>query len=47
MHALGRSMLGGKHLCVAVKLEQNDAFILTAYQMSKPAGGRQLWQKKD
>ena len=39
--------VGGKHLCVAVKLEQNDAFILTAYLMSKPAGGRQLWPKKD
>jgi hypothetical protein len=39
--------VGGKHLCVAVKLEQNDAFVLTAYLMSKPAGGRQLWPKKD
>jgi methylphosphotriester-DNA--protein-cysteine methyltransferase len=37
----------GARLCVAVKLEQNDAFILTAYLMSKPAGGRQLWPKKD
>lgn len=39
--------VGGKHLCVAVKLEQNDAFILTAYLMSKPAGGRQLWPRKN
>ena len=40
------TQVGDKHLCVAVKLEQNDAFVLTAYLMSKPAGGRQLWPRK-
>ena len=38
---------GDKHLCVAVKLVDNDAFILTAYLMRKPVGGRQLWPRKD
>ncbi|MGE3424956.1 MAG: hypothetical protein AB7N24_23150 [Dehalococcoidia bacterium] len=40
------TQVGDKHLCVAVKLEQNDAFVLTAYLMSKPAGGRQLWPRR-
>lgn len=39
--------VGDKHLCVAVKLEQNDAFVLTAYLMSRPAGGKQLWPRSD
>jgi len=34
-------------LCVAVKVTKNDAFVLTAYLTSKPAGGRQIWPKKD
>ena len=38
---------GGKHLCVVVKVADNDAFVLTAYLMSKPARGRQLWPKSD
>lgn len=39
--------VGEKHLCVVVKMADNDAFVLTAYLMSKPAGGRQLWPRKD
>ena len=39
--------VGDKHLCVVVKLADNDAFVLTAYLMSRPAGGRQLWPRKD
>ena len=35
--------VGDKHLCVVVKLAQNDAFVLTAYFVNKPVGGRQLW----
>lgn len=38
---------GDKHLCVVVKMADNDAFVLTAYLMSKPAGGKQLWPKSD
>jgi len=39
--------VGDKHLCVVVKLADNDAFVLTAYLMSKPAGERQLWPKRN
>jgi hypothetical protein len=39
--------VGDKHLCVVVKMAENDAFVLTAYLMSKPAGGKQLWPKTD
>ena len=39
--------VGDKHLCVVVKLTDNDTFVLTAYLMSRPAGGRQLWPRKD
>ena len=39
--------VGDKHLCVVVKLADNDAFVLTAYLMTKPAGGRQIWPKSD
>lgn len=39
--------VGDKHLCVVVKVAENDAFVLTAYLMTKPAGGRQLWPKSD
>jgi len=41
------TLVSDKHLCVAVKLEQNDAFVLTAYLMSRPAGGRQRWPRRD
>lgn len=39
------TQVGDKHLCVVVKLAQNDAFVLTAYLVSKPAGGKQIWPK--
>ncbi|MBI3372327.1 MAG: hypothetical protein HY017_11305 [Betaproteobacteria bacterium] len=39
--------VGDKHLCVVVKVADNDAFILTAYLMRQPAGGRQLWPRSD
>lgn len=41
------TMVGDKHLCVVVKMAQNDAFVLTAYLVSKPAGGTQLWPKSE
>ena len=41
------TQVGDKQLCVVVKLADNDAFVLTAYLMTKPAGGRQLWPKRD
>jgi hypothetical protein len=39
--------VGDKHLCVAVKVEDNDAFVLTAFLMRRPMGGRQLWPRKN
>lgn len=41
------TQVGDKHLCVVVKEAENDAFVLTAYLMTRPAGGRQLWPKSD
>lgn len=38
--------VGAKHLCVVVKMADNDAFVLTAYLMTRPAGGKQLWPKR-
>jgi hypothetical protein len=37
--------VGDKHLCVVVKMAQNDAFVLTAYLVSEPVAGKQLWPK--
>ena len=45
-HYLG-TRVGDKHLCVAVKVADNDAFILTAYLVRQPAGGRQLWPRSN
>lgn len=39
------TQVGDKHLCVVVKMAQNDAFVLTAYLITKPVGGKQLWPK--
>lgn len=41
------TQVGDKYLCVVVKLAENDAFVLTAYLMGKPAGGRQLWPTRN
>ena len=41
------SRVGDKHLCVVVKVADNDAFILTAYLVTRPTGGKQLWPKSD
>ena len=41
------TLVGDKHLCVVVKVTDNDAFVLTAYLMSRPAGGRQIWPKSN
>jgi hypothetical protein len=41
------TQVGDKHLCVVVKVADNDAFILTAYLVRQLAGGRQLWPKSD
>lgn len=41
------TQVGDKHLCVVVKVTDNDAFILTAYLARQPVGGRQLWPKRN
>ena len=39
--------VGDKHLCVVVKVADNDAFVLTAYLTTRPAQGKQLWPRSD
>jgi len=41
------TLVGDKHLCVVVRLADNDAFVLTAYLVRKPVGGRQLWPRRN
>lgn len=38
--------VGDKWLCVVVKYELKDAFVLTAYLTNKPKKGEQIWPKK-
>ena len=41
-----QTMVGGKWLCVVVKYEENDAFVVTAYLTDKPKAGEDLWPTK-
>ena len=36
-------MVGGKHLCVVVKVRQEDAFVVTAYLTDRVKKGILLW----
>ena len=38
-----RTMVGGKHLCVVVKVRQEDAFVVTAYLTDRVKKGTLLW----
>ena len=38
--------VGDKFLCVVVRLDDEDAFVLTAYLTDKPKQGEILWQDK-
>jgi hypothetical protein len=38
-----RTMVGGKHLCVVVKILVNDAFVVTAYLTDRVKKGTLLW----
>ncbi len=40
------TLVGDKWLCVVVKYELEDAFVLTAYLTDKPKKGEQLWPSK-
>jgi hypothetical protein len=39
------TLVGGKWLCVVVKYEEDDAFVVTAYLTNKPKAGEDLWPK--
>jgi len=41
-----KTLVGGKWLCVVVKYEQADAFVVTAYLTNKPKAGEDLWPTK-
>jgi hypothetical protein len=41
-----QTMVGGKWLCVVVKYEENDAFVVTAYLTDRPKPGEELWPTK-
>jgi hypothetical protein len=38
-----QTIVGGKWLCVVVKYEENDAFVVTAYLTNQPKAGEDLW----
>ena len=38
--------VGDKHLCVVVKINLNDAFVLTAYLTDTTKKGKILWPRK-
>lgn len=37
------TLVGGKYVCVSVRLREDDAYVLTAYLTDKPKQGIQLW----
>jgi hypothetical protein len=40
------TLVGSKWLCVVVKYQEADAFVVTAYLTNKPKAGEDLWPKK-
>lgn len=40
------TLVGDKWLCIVVKYDQDDAFVLTAYLTDKPKKGEQLWPNR-
>lgn len=41
-----QTIVGGKWLCVVVKYDAVDAFVVTAYLTDKPKAGEDLWPTK-
>jgi hypothetical protein len=41
-----QTIVGGKWLCVVVKYDENDAFVVTAYLTDRPKSGENLWPIK-
>lgn len=42
----GRSPAGSKHLMVAVKILEQDAFVITAFFTDDVKGGEKIWPKE-
>jgi hypothetical protein len=40
------TMVGGEWLCVVVKYDEADAFVVTAYLTNRPKPGEELWPTK-
>jgi hypothetical protein len=38
--------VGSKWLCVVVKYDEDDAFVITAYLTNQPKAGEDLWLTK-
>ena len=41
-----KTLVGGKWLCVVVKYQEADAFVVTAYLTNRPKAGEDLWPIK-
>ena len=41
-----QTIVGGKWLCLVVKYQENDAFVVTAYLTDNPKAGEDLWPIK-
>jgi hypothetical protein len=41
-----RTVVGGKHLCVVVKLLEADAFVVTAYLTDRVKKGEMIWPRE-
>jgi hypothetical protein len=41
-----RSPVGSKHLLMAVKILEQDAFVITAFFTDEVKGGEQIWPKE-
>ena len=41
-----RGPVGSKHLMVAVKILEHDAFVITAFFTGEVKGGEQVWAKE-
>lgn len=41
-----RTVVGGKWLCIVVKYNASDAFVVTAYLTDQPKAGEDLWPRK-
>ncbi len=41
-----RTIVGGKYLCVVVRVSPDDAFVVTAYLTDQIKKGKIIWPKK-